>query len=283
MDKFITGNEQAFFLNPAPNVKFLERLDLSVLVGGEARDKDNLDTVHSFRADPFFRFYYVTGGTVDLIFTDGRFSLRSGFVYLIPASKPFRYVSPTGFTHRWLHFRSSLLDKTEYFRDLIGLKAPENTEELMQEFLHWIRRDASVRTLMEIDIILRKLLIPFFESIPEKNLEKIKDQNRFYPVIDYIDRNAVEPISIVHLAAMLRMNRNVFSAEFRKSFGISPKQYICKSRIGLARELLFTTDLSVKQISGRVGYNNEFFFSRLFKKYTGYPPSVFRNISNLGI
>ena len=78
------------------------------------------------------------------------------------------------------------------------------------------------------------------------------------------------------------MRPNDFSADFRRAFGVPPKQYICQRRMGIAKTLLLSSNLSVKQISIKVGYDNEFFFSRLFKKYTGHSPSNFRDRSKFG-
>ena len=282
MDNIINNNEKAYFFTRSTREEIIVRLDLNILVGGVARNKDDLDTLHPFGADPFYRFYYVTDGEVDLLFADGRYSLRPGYMYLIPVSQPFRYISPCNFTHYWMHFCSSLLEKIEFFQHLIELPAPADTEVLMLDFLRFAQIGTGIQPFMEADIILRRLLIPFLESIPDEPLQQIEGQNRFYSVIDYINRNATKPLSISSLAAMFRMNRNEFSADFHRAFGIPPKQYICKRRMGQARMLLLSTALSVKQISYKVGYDNEFYFSRLFKKYTGNSPSDFRKHSNLG-
>ena len=284
VNNVINDKEKAYFFTISTREEIIIRLDLNILVGGIARNKNNLDTFHPFGADPFYRFYYVTDGTVDLHFADGRYSLRPGYMYLIPVSQPFRYIAPCNFTHYWMHFCSLLnWKKIEYFQHLIELPAPKNIEEIMLEFLNFAQVGSGIRSVMEANIILRRLLIPFLESIPDDNLERIKEQNRFYPVIEYINRNVTERLSTSDLAAMLRMNRNVFSADFHRTFGIPPKQYICKRRMEQAKKLLLSTALPVKKISDQVGYDNEFFFSRLFKKYTGHSPSTFREISNLGI
>ena len=45
--------------------------------------------------------------------------------------------------------------------------------------------------------------------------------------------------------------------------------------------MLLNTDFNIKQIAYAIGYDNEFFFSRLFKKYTSISPTEFRNNANL--
>lgn len=64
---------------------------------------------------------------------------------------------------------------------------------------------------------------------------------------------------------------------FREYTGISPIKYMHKIRIEKAQSLLLTTNMPVKAIAYEMGYNDEYHFSRLFKKHTGLSPKNFRN------
>ena len=59
--------------------------------------------------------------------------------------------------------------------------------------------------------------------------------------------------------------------------GMTPMQYITFLRITRAKELLRSTDYSIQEISSMVGYENPLYFSRIFKKQTGYSPSEYRS------
>jgi AraC-like DNA-binding protein len=67
---------------------------------------------------------------------------------------------------------------------------------------------------------------------------------------------------------------------FRQSFkyftGFSPHQYVLELRMTRAKKLLSETRLSVKQISYDLGFDTPFYFSRIFKKKTGYSPTEWR-------
>lgn len=279
----VPSKELAYFFPDTQEREIVNHLDLNILVTGVAEAKNDLEQIHPFRADPFYRIYYATAGEVELIYASGSFTLRSGYVYLMPASQPFRYISKSGFSHYWLHFCSSHLEKIPHFQNLLELPAPKETERLMQDFLRLAEAGKGIKNLMEADIILRRLLIPFLETMPEGDYEQVNRLYRFSLVIKYIDRHIAEDLTVPYLASMLRMNRNDFSAEFHRAFGIPPKQYICQRRIGRAKVLLLSSTLSIKQIGEQVGYDNEFFFYRLFRKYSGVTPSWFRHNSNLGI
>lgn len=64
---------------------------------------------------------------------------------------------------------------------------------------------------------------------------------------------------------------------FLQRLGVSPKQYITKLRMNKALQLLVENRSSVKEISSLCGFTDEKYFSRVFKKKYGYPPSQIRD------
>ena len=77
------------------------------------------------------------------------------------------------------------------------------------------------------------------------------------------------------------LRRAEFSARFRKIYAIPPKQYISLRRISRAKYLLTRTDLAIKEIVWKTGFESEIFFFRVFKKYTGTTPLRFRLASRI--
>jgi AraC-like DNA-binding protein len=126
--------------------------------------------------------------------------------------------------------------------------------------------------------LARRLLEPFFAAMPPEALEFDGGRaNAFVQIANYIDANLEKDISMPALAAFLKMRRADFSAEFRRVFGMPPKQYVIMRRLGRARSLLLKDrGMSVKEVAARVGYDNEFFFYRLFKKHLKSTPAEFR-------
>ncbi|WP_249662396.1 helix-turn-helix transcriptional regulator, partial [Lysinibacillus fusiformis] len=70
-----------------------------------------------------------------------------------------------------------------------------------------------------------------------------------------------------------------FGDAFKKAFGQGATDYLTELRIGHATQLLRDTDLLVREIARKVGYSDEFFFSRKFKKEMGVSPSAFNKIA----
>ena len=89
----------------------------------------------------------------------------------------------------------------------------------------------------------------------------------------FIEANYAEPISVGEIAKTFGMTPNFLSQYFRQSFGLTPYAYLVSVRMERARELL-KEGRSVKETSLSVGYADPNYFSRLFRKKTGCPPSA---------
>lgn len=101
------------------------------------------------------------------------------------------------------------------------------------------------------------------------------------PVIDaardYIVANLAEPVTVGSLAAMARMSPSHFAAQFRQRVGTSPIKFQTQVRMGRARELLDTTARSVESVAAEVGYEDPFYFSRVFRAVHDVSPTAYRS------
>ena len=81
---------------------------------------------------------------------------------------------------------------------------------------------------------------------------------------------------IESIAASLDISYSLFRREFKNRCGISPGQYRQELKLAKAKELLYSTNLSVAEISSKLHFENIGQFSTFFKKKTGVPPLTFR-------
>lgn len=95
-------------------------------------------------------------------------------------------------------------------------------------------------------------------------------------VLEYININFTEQISFRDICTKYCINPSYLSQLFKRETGITFTSYLAKLRIGLAKELLSTTNLRVSEISERIGYDYYFNFTKLFKKETGFTPKQYR-------
>lgn len=96
-----------------------------------------------------------------------------------------------------------------------------------------------------------------------------------YQAIQYIEtRLPLEEISLEKLADICALSESHFKQRFKSEVGISPRDYINRKRITLAKELLKDCS-SITNVAMQLGFNNSNYFSSVFKKYTAISPSQY--------
>lgn len=84
------------------------------------------------------------------------------------------------------------------------------------------------------------------------------------------------PTRVAELAATVGMSESHFSRTFKAAMGTSPIDWLRRERINQAKRRLIESDDAVKEIAQQVGYSDQFFFSKDFKKMTSLTPTQFR-------
>ncbi len=109
-----------------------------------------------------------------------------------------------------------------------------------------------------------------FNYIPSKGSELIKK------AIRYISKNFQHTLTLDEVASHVHLNPSYFSTLFKQSTGSSFKEYLNLVRIEESKRLLANTDYSIIDISIAVGFEDQSYFSKVFKKYTGLTPKQYR-------
>jgi AraC-like DNA-binding protein len=94
--------------------------------------------------------------------------------------------------------------------------------------------------------------------------------------ISFLRMNLHRVVVIGELAELVKLSRSRLCYLFKAELGLSPSQYLKVLRMERSRELLEATFLSIKEVAGKVGYNDSSRFMRDFKKFYGMTPSLFR-------
>jgi iron complex transport system substrate-binding protein len=95
-------------------------------------------------------------------------------------------------------------------------------------------------------------------------------------VVKYMDEHYFESITADTLATLFNSSSRTMQRMFNKRLGLGPIDYLMQIRIDKAKELLCSTQAGLKDIAEAVGYVDNYYFSRLFKRYTGVSPSMYR-------
>ena len=91
-----------------------------------------------------------------------------------------------------------------------------------------------------------------------------------------IDENIDKNIDLEALAGSFLLSNEYLREVFKKEYGITPVRYIIQKRIEKAKILLSEKKLTVKEAAAVCGFEDEYYFSRLFKKVTSVSPAIYR-------
>ena len=95
-------------------------------------------------------------------------------------------------------------------------------------------------------------------------------------ILEYIENNYTDTITLEQLAQISGMSKNGVIAMFKRLYGTTPIKYINNRRLNMACDLLKTTDLPISQVAFRCGFTDSNYFARIFKNYRGISPRRFR-------
>jgi len=97
-------------------------------------------------------------------------------------------------------------------------------------------------------------------------------------VSDYIFSNLHRRINTDELAGLISLNPIYLSSLFKKNTGYSLRQYINRIKLNSAEDAMAYESLSVQDAAKKCGFDDVYYFSKIFKEIKGYPPSHVRKM-----
>ncbi len=96
----------------------------------------------------------------------------------------------------------------------------------------------------------------------------------------YIENHLSDSISFSEIAAQSYLSPNYFRTLFKEATGLSPVDYLNRLRITTSLDYIRKSGVTIAEAAAMVGINDPNYFSRLFKKIIGYPPSQLKHIGD---
>lgn len=153
----------------------------------------------------------------------------------------------------------------------------ERINIIFQQLQHLNNSDYT--THFGVHYFLTSLLIELSEQTiasfhPE--ISQSEGDNNLARIMEWVRIHALDPISVTTIADKFSYNKDYLSRYFKKKTGMNLLEYIHVLKISKAKDLLFHTTHSIKEISYLVGIRDEKYFMKLFKKYEKITPTEFR-------
>ena len=127
------------------------------------------------------------------------------------------------------------------------------------------KHDAYNEVIRMVDLLFDKM-----------NIKGKMSDDGMKAVVDYIERNLKKGISLEDVANHVNISTYYLSKVFKKEMGVNFITYVTDRKMDIAKEMLVNTDIPVLNIALDLAYNEANYFSKAFKKKTGYTPSEYR-------
>ncbi|WP_052702756.1 AraC family transcriptional regulator [Paenibacillus beijingensis] len=114
--------------------------------------------------------------------------------------------------------------------------------------------------------------------IKQLNVNEVRSKSIVYEMARYIDHNYNDDLSVQEIAKHFHLSREYASRLFKKETGENLNDYIQKIHMTKAQQLLAGGTLKINEIAQMIGYNDEKYFSKVFKKQFGVSPNRFRKL-----
>ena len=136
----------------------------------------------------------------------------------------------------------------------------------------------AIKNVEDISYLIINILDIFTENVLKINESKNPDLVK--KCIAYINKNYKNNITLDTVANMVHLNASYFSSIFKKEVGLNFSTYLNKVRIEQSMILLKNTDYSILNIALEVGFEDQSYFSKVFKNLTNMTPKHYRQKGN---
>ncbi|MER2490727.1 AraC family transcriptional regulator [Catenovulum sediminis] len=229
------------------------------------------------------RIYYVESGEAELYFNKQSIKMRPGHLYLIPPYTLNSHTCSGKLNFYWAHFHALVsgdLDLFSLFAEPKEIKAndPAAVQSQFDNLVESVARHPDKPSeIFNRNSLLNQLLLPFINDMGERlSQADYVGYTQFLPVLQHIQNNLASSLKVGELAELANMSLEHFSRRFKYEFNISPKRYILQKRMGLAKQLLLLSGLSISQIAISCGFPDVYHFSKTFSHEMGRSPKSYR-------
>lgn len=222
---------------------------------------------------------------------DHSWDINAGDLLILPPNLRHTYGSnpKAPWSIFWVHFRGDRANDYLHQLEISPTKPLIHTHDiqLINEAFEDVYRHAkhgyNDAALMGMSTAFARLL--GLAKIHQRTTGKrlLKSENRMTQTLHAIRHQPEKPWNLKEMAKLAAMSVPHFIERCRQQTGMSPNAYLTQLRLQLALEILLEGQSNVAETAQRVGYGDPFYFSRIFRKHMGIPPSEVSPENNPGI
>lgn len=243
---------------------------------------------HHFRERPGgsaqFILIYCIDGKGEIKLGDKSYDLAADHFFIIPSGISHSYHSDEKdpWSIYWIHFTGSKASLfSRYGCQCIsierGVASRSNDRiNLFTEIFQNLYCGFSNETLEYVNLCLTYLLASFTHLIPFQLIKHTIEKDPVARSINFMMENLGGKLNLNEIALKTALSVSHYSRLFQNRTGHSPIDYFIQLKIQRACQLLDNSELIIADISRETGFEDQFYFSRMFRKVMGMSPSEYR-------
>jgi len=225
---------------------------------------------------PYWRFYWCASPGGEMFYKQEKIIPRADSFIMIPPDTCFSTQVTTSFEQLYIHFVAD----PPFDRVRQNIYVFEMQECILSKILSLKEIVLAGQTDMHFRLLLFGLIYEALLEIPREAF--VVDNSSYDPriikITKLLDENTAWVYSNEELAQMVNMSVNGFIRLFSRDMGISPLQYSRQKRIQKACLLLHFSKQSIDEIARNTGFQDRYYFSRVFKQITNHSPAQYRKL-----
>lgn len=155
-----------------------------------------------------------------------------------------------------------------------ALKGGAEIEQIFGLNYQYLNQIYGFKNLEELTVWLSRIMERFTDHV--FNLTNVKNKDVIFKSIDYISKNYMKKITLEDVSAYVYLSPSYFSKIFKEEMDMNFNTYLNYVRIEMSKKLLSDPSVSMVEISNLVGFEDQSYFSKVFKKMTGLSPKKYR-------
>ncbi|HMF71923.1 MAG TPA: AraC family transcriptional regulator [Flavitalea sp.] len=212
------------------------------------------------------------------------FELSTGDFIFLPAKTQHRYESDekNPWSIYWLHFSGAtatvILEMMLLYHKSYKatVESGNRRENMFDELYMNLERGYSLENLCYVSMSLYHFLSSFIFHGHFNTVEVSNRKDAVNIAINFMRENLQKLLTLDEISGQVSLSSSHFSYLFRQRTGFAPMEYFNHLKMQKACQYLLFTDMRIKEISNQVGFDDPYYFSRLFSKLMGLSPLQYR-------
>ncbi len=157
-----------------------------------------------------------------------------------------------------------------------AMEGGADAEEIFGLNYKYLEQIHNFHSADELAMWLSTIMLRFVDCV--FNLTDVKHVDVIYKAAEYVRKNYMNKITLEDVAKNVYLSPSYFSKIFKEEMKCNFNAYLNQVRIHVGKELLKNPAIPLVDVALRVGYEDQSYFSKVFKKMTGMSPGKFREL-----